>query len=44
MAGNVSGYHSVAKLSSYVLSAKIEFLREKKGTTLEKPAMATSRC
>jgi len=38
------GYQSVAKPTNCVLSAKIEFLREKNGATQEKPAIADNRC
>ena len=38
------GYQSVAKPTNCVLSAKIKFLREKNGTTQEKPAIADNRC
>jgi len=38
------GYQSVAKPTNCVLSAKINFLREKNGTTQEKPAIADNRC
>ena len=38
------GYQSVAKPTNCVPSAKIKFLREKNGTTQEKPAIADNRC
>jgi len=38
------GYQSVAKPTNCVLSAKIIVLREKNGTTQEKPAIADNRC
>ena len=38
------GYQSIATPTNCVLSAKIEFLREKNGTTQEKPAIADNRC
>ena len=38
------GYQSVAKPTNCVLSAKISVLREKNGTTQEKPAIADNRC
>ena len=37
-------YPTVAKPTNCVLSAKINFLREKRSTTQEKPAIADNRC